>query len=262
MKNLNYKVLGVLLVAPLFALSSNLQAQMHVDALGNVGVGTFTPDSQIDIEDIGPAFRLTNTGPGSGNWEVFVNPNTGRFNLANREAGAGVVPFKFDDGAGNNMLRIGINGANGLAPRTVSIGGINFGEETTLDVRGSIMVHGSIVHADYVFEPGYDLMTIKENADFMWQNKHLPSLPKAPKGLKGPVNLVGHQMGMLEELEKAHIYIDQLNKDNQALINGHRELLKAVSLLQDKLDRVDQLEQLVNQLITSQKGKSILTSLK
>ncbi|MCF6224855.1 MAG: hypothetical protein L3J22_00930 [Xanthomonadales bacterium] len=262
MKNTSYKIYGVLIAIPMFALSSGLQAQMHVDSVGNVGVGTFTPDSQIDIEASGPAFRLTNIGPGAGNWEVFVNPNTGRFNLANREVGAGVVPFKFDDGAGNNMLRIGINGANGLAPRTVSIGSSSPGEETTLDVRGSIMVHGSIVHADYVFEPDYDLMSIKENADFMWQNKHLPALPKAPEGLKGPVNLVGHLMGMLEELEKAHIYIDQLNKDNQALINGHRELLKAVSLQQDKLDRIDQLEQLVHQLITEQNGQSILTSLK
>ena len=71
----------------------------------------------------------------------------------------------------------------------------------TLAVSGSIDVDGNVVHADFVFEPDYDLPSIEENAAFMWQNKHLPSLPKAPEGLKGPVDLVSHQMGILEELE-------------------------------------------------------------
>ncbi|MCF6224854.1 MAG: hypothetical protein L3J22_00925 [Xanthomonadales bacterium] len=231
-------------------------SSISLDGQGWVGFGTNSPDSQIDISNSGPAFRLTNTGPGAGIWEVFVNPNTGRFNLANRQAGANVVPFKFDDGAGNNLLRIGISGTNGLASRTVSIGGASVGEAAVLDVRGSIMVDGSVIHADFVFEPDYELMSIKENANFMWQNKHLPSLPKAPKGLRGPVNLVGHQMGILEELEKAHIYIEQLHKNSEALVNGHRELLSAFHQQQVQLDdlklqkeELAGLKQLVSQLV-------------
>ena len=72
---------------------------------------------------------------------------------------------------------------------------------------------------DYVFEKDFDLESIEEHAEFMWENKHLKAVPgnKEIEENNNQVNLLGHNYGILEELEKAHIYIEQLNDRIKAL---------------------------------------------
>ncbi|MEM7586978.1 MAG: hypothetical protein AAF560_26540, partial [Acidobacteriota bacterium] len=110
---------------------------------------------------------------------------------------------------------------------TVAIGSTHSGD-AVLQVQGSIVVDGVTVHADYVFEPDYELDTIDEHLAFAMEHKHLPALPKAPEGLKGPVDLVSHQMGILEELETAHLYIGQLHRELEQLKQTVRELAAEV----------------------------------
>jgi hypothetical protein len=83
-----------------------------------------------------------------------------------------------------------------------------------LDVNGAIYQRGQKLHADYVFEPGYALESIREHATFMWENKHLAAIPKANVDEDGAeiVEVGSHRKGIVEELEKAHIYISQLEK--------------------------------------------------
>ena len=88
--------------------------------------------------------------------------------------------------------------------------------------------------------------TIEEHAAFMWKNKHLPALPGAVKNEQDGVNIVSHQFGVLEELEKAHIYIEQLHdrisqlESQQArleqLTNQYEELRQLVLSLSNKPD--------------------------
>ncbi len=84
----------------------------------------------------------------------------------------------------------------------------------TLDVSGQIFQRGSLLHADYVFEPDYELESIDEHAEFMWHNKHLAAIPKSEVDENGYeiLEVGSHRKGIVEELEKAHIYIEQLNK--------------------------------------------------
>ncbi|MCP4002263.1 MAG: hypothetical protein GY727_15240, partial [Gammaproteobacteria bacterium] len=88
-----------------------------------------------------------------------------------------------------------------------------------LDVNGTIYQRGIEIHADYVFESDYDLETIREHADFMWKEKHLKAIPKAKVDENGMeiVEVGAHRKGIVEELEKAHIYIARLNDENEAL---------------------------------------------
>jgi hypothetical protein len=181
---------------------------IYIDSTNNIGFGTNSPDSTLDIQANGPELRFTNTGTAANQWEFSVNGNNGRLNIVDVTASSN-IPFKIEDGSNDNLFRVGIDGTGTSAPNTVSVGDI--GTLAVLDVRGSINVDGTEVHADYVFEEDYALKSIEDHAAFMWQNKHLPGLPKAPEGLRGKVNLVGHQMGILEELETAHIYIEQLH---------------------------------------------------
>lgn len=65
----------------------------------------------------------------------------------------------------------------------------------------------------------YKLETIEEHSDFMWKNKHLPAVPKSTKDPQGLdiVNVGEQRRGMLEELEKAHVYISQLQAEIKQL---------------------------------------------
>ena len=83
-----------------------------------------------------------------------------------------------------------------------------------LDVNGTIFQRGASLHADYVFEPSYELESIEDHSQYMWANKHLQAVPVAAKDDKGQdiVNWGERNRGVLEELEKAHVYIQQLDK--------------------------------------------------
>ncbi len=83
-----------------------------------------------------------------------------------------------------------------------------------VEVNGAILSQGRQLLADYVFHPGYPLESIEEHAAYMWENGHLKALPVVSPDAGGfeVVDIVQQQRGILEELEKAHIYIDQLNK--------------------------------------------------
>ncbi len=86
--------------------------------------------------------------------------------------------------------------------------------EASLVVFGPIIQRGTTLHADYVFEPGYQLETIAEHNVFMRRQKHLPAVPARTVDAAGleVVEVGAHQRGVLEELEKAHLYIAGLQK--------------------------------------------------
>ncbi len=188
---------------------------LYVDSTGNIGLGTTSPDSDLDIEGGTPGMRFTNTGTAGGGWRFQMNGTQGSLNWRDLSNDNDVV--KMGQGANASLLRIGLDTGGGTAVDTVSIGSTGASGDAVLSVQGSIVVNTVTVHPDYVFEPDFALESIEDHAAFMWQEKHLPALPKAPEGLKGPVNLVSHQMGVLEELEKAHIYIEQLHETIQKL---------------------------------------------
>jgi hypothetical protein len=115
-------------------------------------------------------------------------------------------------------------------------GGVGIGTNNpkgALDVNGAIYQRGSQVHADYVFESDYNLESIEEHTKFMWQHKHLKAIPKAKVDTNGMeiVEVGSHRKGIVEELEKAHIYIEQLHKKNQALEKRLADMEATVSKL-------------------------------
>jgi len=93
-------------------------------------------------------------------------------------------------------------------------------QENKLKINGNLNVNGFLTHnakdinADYVFDSEYKLESIEEHAKHMFSNGHLKAVPKAKKNNKGQdvVEYGSHIKGILEELEKAHIYIHKLNE--------------------------------------------------
>ena len=213
MKKMNL-VLGAVLAG---AASMAVADSLFVDATGNIGVGTNTPADKLHVLD--GNFRVEQTGAGvaaklnfitaNGTWEMKQNGNTGRMQFSN-SATAG-APLKFDPQAQDNLLKVGTDAAD------------------TVTITGKLVINGTEVNVpDYVFEDSYKLPSIEEQASFMFKNKHLPSVKKADADLKARnIDILSQQMAVLEELEKAHIYISQLN-DTVKEMKSEIAALKAV----------------------------------
>jgi hypothetical protein len=82
---------------------------------------------------------------------------------------------------------------------------------------GAIIHRTTQIHADYVFEPDYELESIDEHAELMVREKHLKGIPRPQRDETGH-SIVDYGLlmrGLLEELEKAHIYIARISEEAQ-----------------------------------------------
>ena len=98
------------------------------------------------------------------------------------------------------------------------------GPELTLSTDGNLTIAGELTTSgtgacsmgcDAVFNPDYNLPTIEDHAQYMFENRHLEAV--GPTDETGPFNISRKVGGVLNELEKAHIYIAQLNERLQKL---------------------------------------------
>jgi hypothetical protein len=103
---------------------------------------------------------------------------------------------------------------SGCAEATLGMDPNNPHPDAQLDVDGPIFQRGGRLHADYVYQPGYRLEPISEHADSMWGQRHLPAVPPVETDDEGKeiIEMGRHQRGILEELEKAHIYIQWIHE--------------------------------------------------
>lgn len=142
------------------------------------------------------------------------------------------------------LFEIGIGANSGAKANAMTVlknGRVGIGTATPsglLDVNGSIYQRGGSLHADYVFEDDYELESIQEHADFMWTNKHLSAIPKGKVDENGNeiVEVGAHRKGIVEELEKAHIYISQM----------HTNAIQMQTYVSQLEERITKLEQLIS----------------
>ncbi len=118
------------------------------------------------------------------------------------------------------------------------------------DIRvtdGSFIDDGTIL-SDFVFDENYKLESIEEHSEFMWKNKHLPAVTSAEdiKKQKG-YDISQRREQILEELEKAHIYIEQLNNKIKKLKAENKELKKKVSEIDEIKKQLMEIQEDLNE---------------
>jgi hypothetical protein len=106
-------------------------------------------------------------------------------------------------------------------------------QDGNLEITGSLTTGGTTCGGggcDQVFRN--EIETIEEHAALMWGNSYLPAV--GPTVENAPFNVTHKTTAMLNELEKAHIYIDQLNgelKEKEAKIDELSERLERIEKL-------------------------------
>ena len=163
---------------------------VRVDNNGNVGVGTISPSTPLHVLDSSAGFpqlfTLENTGSDFAGFRLITTGGSIDFNKA-----------------GGNTFRLNIVDGDTWE--------LQLNPDGDLTIKGSIFTAGSCsAGCDRVFAPDYDLPTIEEHAEAMWRDSHLPAVGPTEEGQ--PFNLSDKTGRMLNELEKAHIYIEQLNE--------------------------------------------------
>lgn len=247
MKNL---VLVLLLVVCGLLITVDTNAAGDLTVMGKIGVGVAnTTQAHLLVQDIvsGPRISLANeidrvnifqfkTGQGDhlstipgGYFDYYLYEESveglnKQLRIYGYPTGAAGIAYGSLQVIGTNAnfeIKSGSSTSDILLSPGAS-GGVGIGTQTPqgkLDVNGPIYQRGGVLHADYVFDTDYKLESIDDHSHYMWENKHLKAIAKARGDENGQevIEIGSHQRGILEELEKAHIYIEQLQKQLKTL---------------------------------------------
>jgi len=230
-----------------FAPGNNSEA-MRIDSAGNVGIGTTSPTTTLDVRgNIMSVLSGTPTKVFSSFLEVSRNGTTGLIiDDQSQAADSRVWEIRSDSG---NLSFATVNDSGSSVSKKIEIarsGNVGIGTTSPqgkLDVNGSIYQRGSQLHADYVYEPGYQLESIEEHAEYMWSNKHLPAVPGKTIDAAGleVVEVGAHRKGILEELEKAHVYIAQLHSNIKQMQTANESLQEKNKELEQRLEKLEKI---------------------
>ena len=202
---------------------------LDITAAGDLGIGTSSPAEEIavvrsDADDVFLNLQSTN---GTAQNTGIAMANSADF-FTNFVDGSGNFVISTDAGSPVGV-ELEINGSTG----DVTIG-------SDLTVEGDLFVNGAgmCTGCDEVFQPGYPVESIEEHAELMWQNSYLPAV--GPSRLEEPINVFQKTAGILNELEKAHIYIEQLHerlRTTEEMGRGQQQLIDELMARLEALER-------------------------
>ncbi|MDR6968376.1 hypothetical protein J2X31_002399 [Flavobacterium arsenatis] len=234
---------------------------------GNVGIGTITPLTRLEVLATGTIPATQNIGYfGSITKELTINSYAGLFMNYNATTSfpTSYRSFKLQYVSGQNTsttFNKGFIEFNRPATTNTTISAISFGnsdiefmrinqngkvrigngandiktpdgyklfvEEGILTEKVKVAVKTTGNWADYVFNEEYSLMPLNEVEAFVKENKHLPNVPSATEMVENGLDVAQMDAKLLEKVEELTLYIIEQNKQIE-------ELKVAVQILMEK----------------------------
>lgn len=182
---------------------------VFVAANGDVGIGTDSPTGPLHVNRSSTSaldmLVLSNAGPTRLYLDNSASPSDWRLNHPNNGS------FRIADGDTDIELELDPSG--------------------NLTITGSLTAgNPSSTFPDYVFQSGYELMSLDDLSTYIETNRHLPNVPTAAATNQGQrIDMTKLQVSLLEKVEELTLYtIDQhqtikeltcTNADQAAVIN-------------------------------------------
>lgn len=184
---------------------------------GNLGLGTLTPTSKLEVQTSGTGWplslRANAFSPGDINGIKFYSGYLGD------DKWAGIASVAED--LHSNKTALSFYAGQTEKMRLAWNGNVGIGTATPnekLSVNGNIRAREIKVEAtnwpDYVFEEGYNVGTLETLEGYIKANKHLPDIPAAREVKENGVELGEMNKLLLKKIEELTLYIIELKKES------------------------------------------------
>ena len=212
-----------------------------LDTSGYLGLGTSMPQTSVHVVSplTSAVMRLEETNGTSGGFDIAASDTA--FQVAS--SGNGTIPLVIEGTAPSNSLYVAGTGYVGFGTNTPDAP-LEVSDDNSFSFFRITATEAPVNQsADVVFTQGplttgefrYNIVdgdgpemrlnadgdvtfarkSVTEHAALMWEKGHLPAVGPTLPG--APMNVSEKMGGMLNELEHAHIYIEELHSRNAAL---------------------------------------------
>ena len=209
--------------------NTNSSARMTIAADGNVAIGNNTdPQARLHIkaegtQDAGILLEASGTGKSAG---IFFTKSAVNIGTLDKDQ-----PIAFFTAGTDLKMKITPEGNVGIGVTSPLYklhvaGNAKFDNQVVIDA-GGLYVNGEVkakkFHAsispfpDFVFEPGYKLLSINEVESFINQNGHLPGVPNAAQVEQNGIELGEMNALLLQKIEELTLYIIAQDKEMKEL---------------------------------------------
>ena len=182
--------------------TSTSGVNMLINAAGNVGIGTDTPQARLDVNGaLKSNSWVANTG---GSLSDFAAEEVGMFAKT-----GGKLAFVAGQDERLSITKEGKIGINNSTP-TEQL-------DVTGKVRATSFVSSAESFPDYVFEPTYQIMPLSEVEAFVKANHHLPNMPSEKEVVAEGLDLPQVVTKSVENIEEIYLHLIEMKKEIEAL---------------------------------------------
>ena len=159
---------------------------------------TFADDDNI-------LFKTSESNTG----EVWIVGEDNAFGMVLEDSGLGKLMMS-EGAAASSVMNFYSNGKIGIGNTTPAIG-----TSHRLFVEGGLTSEEIVINGldkngnwpDYVFKPGYDLISVDDLAGYIKKNGHLPGIPTSEEIIKDGMNVYEMNRLLLEKIEELTLYL-------------------------------------------------------
>ncbi|MFQ5527722.1 MAG: hypothetical protein ACE5GX_15865 [Thermoanaerobaculia bacterium] len=163
---------------------------LFIAASGDVGMGTDSPEANLHVKT---------SATGAGKLLLLEKAGNTRFEMENSSSG--------------EKWQLGLSGGTG-SDFIINQNTAADGNEVVISGAGDVTIQGNIITTscpagcgpDYVFEPDYELMPLRDLETYIAEKKHLPNVPPAVEMETQGINVTQLQLRMLEKIEELTLY--------------------------------------------------------